>query len=183
LHKFFFKVSARNKEYQIVYNGLKDGDHSFHWKLSRNFLELFDKKDITGLDIIADVLLKKSSRILQFTVNIKGIMSFECDRCLDNVDIPVDSEHTLVFKIEGNQNDFEDEILFLSEDETQLDISPFLYESLVFSVPPRRVHGEDKNGKSLCNPEMTAKLNELLIKEEKPAADPRWNELGKLLNN
>lgn len=175
-------MKTQYKEYKIAYKSLTDGEHRFNWKLSGKFLEMFDKKDITGLDITADVLLRKSSRILQFTFNIKGIMSFECDRCLDNVDIPVDSEHNLVFKIEGSNNDFEDEILYLSEDETQLDISPFLYESLVFSVPPRRVHGEDKNGKSLCNPEMTAKLNEFLIKDEKPA-DPRWNELGKLLNN
>jgi len=175
-------VLAKNKEYQIAYKNLKDGEHEFNWKLSGKFLELFDKKDMTGLDVTTDVIMKKSSRILQFTFHIKGVMSFECDRCLDNVDIPVDTNHNLVFKVEGTKNDFEDEILYLSEDETQLDISPFIYESLIFSIPPRRVHGEDKNGKSLCNPEMTAKLNELMAKEEKPK-DPRWDELGKLLNN
>ena len=176
------KVTSINKEYQIVYNSLKDGDYNYNWVLKDEFLKHFDSNDITGIDIIVEVLMKKSGTILQFTFSLNGNISFECDRCLDPVDVKVDSEHNLVFKIEGSINDFEDEILYLSEDETQINLAPFIYESLIFSIPLRRVHGDDENGKPLCNPVMTAKLEELLLKDEKKV-DPRWNELGKLLNN
>jgi uncharacterized protein len=44
------------------------------------------------------------------------------------------------------------------------------------------VHPEDKNGKSTCDPEMLEKLRKhvVIIDSE---ADPRWNELKKLINN
>jgi uncharacterized metal-binding protein YceD (DUF177 family) len=52
------------------------------------------------------------------------------------------------------------------------------------TIPIRRVHPLDKNGKIGCNPEMIKKLNELLIDEEKEDnTDPRWDELKKLMNN
>lgn len=175
-------MTLKNNTYLIAYKALKDGDYKFDWKLDDAFLRLSEKNDILGIDLSAIVLLKKSPRILQFTITLNGTLSFECDRCLDRVEIPVDSEHQLVFKIEGAHNNFEEEILYLGEDENELDMVPFLYESLVFAIPTHRVHGEDENGRSLCNPAMTEKLNQLLVNDENKT-DPRWDELGKLLNN
>lgn len=175
-------MNPKNSTYRIAHKNLKDGDYTFDWKLDDAFLRLSDRSDILGINLSAGVFLKKSPRILQFTIALKGTLCFECDRCLDRVEIPVDSEHQLVFKIEGQHNNFEDEILYLGEEENELDMVPFLYESLVFAIPVRRVHGEDKNGKSLCNPAMTEKLNKLLVNDENKT-DPRWNDLEKLLNN
>jgi uncharacterized metal-binding protein YceD (DUF177 family) len=175
-------LSPKKSTYLIAYKSLKDGDFNYNWSLGDDFQRLFEKSDILQMNLTAEIHLKKSPRILQFTFFLKGMLGFECDRCLDKLEVPVDSEHQLVFKIEGPQNNFEEEILYLGEDEHELDLAPFLYESLVFAIPARKVHGEDANGKSLCNPAMTEKLNKLLVKEE-DKTDPRWNELGKLLNN
>jgi len=46
-------------------------------------------------------------------------------------------------------------------------------------VPLRRVHPDDSNGHSLCNPEV---LKILKAHSEEKAIDIRWNKLKELLN-
>ena len=52
----------------------------------------------------------------------------------------------------------------------------------MLALPIKRVHPDDKNGKSTCDPVMLKKLEELIIDEETDT-DPRWDELKKLMND
>jgi uncharacterized metal-binding protein YceD (DUF177 family) len=56
------------------------------------------------------------------------------------------------------------------------------YEYILLALPIQRVHPDDKNGESTCDPGMLDKLKEHIIIEE-PETDPRWDELKKLMNN
>jgi uncharacterized metal-binding protein YceD (DUF177 family) len=76
------------------------------------------------------------------------------------------------------------DVLSLSSDEHELDLMQHFYEFIHLALPIKRVHPDDKNGRSTCNPEMLKKLNELLVEdEEEKHNDPRWDDLKKLMNN
>ena len=182
MRKFFLKVAFREKEYIIAYKSLKDGDYEYSWSLDKSFTDHFVSTEIMDISVEVDVHLIKSSRLLQFLFKVSGNITFECDRCLDLVSLPVELENEMIFKIEGKENNFEEEILYLSEEESIINMAPFIYENIIFSFPIKRVHGTDKKGKSLCNKDMIKKLETLLVKDEKPV-DERWNDLNKLLNN
>jgi len=47
-------------------------------------------------------------------------------------------------------------------------------------LPIKKVHPEDNDGNSTCNPKVIKKLEEL---ENQNPIDSRWNELKKLKNN
>jgi uncharacterized metal-binding protein YceD (DUF177 family) len=68
-------------------------------------------------------------------------------------------------------------VLIIPEKEHQIDISHFIYEYVILSVPFKRVHGTDDQGKSLCNPQSLRILEAL--KDEHPS-DPRWEALKNL---
>jgi uncharacterized metal-binding protein YceD (DUF177 family) len=93
--------------------------------------------------------------------------------------IDVDFIHHIVVKLENGVSD-EDDLILLPESSTEIDLAPYVYEAIIFSLPMKRIHSNDSNGNSLCNKEMIERLNKYLIQE--PATDPRWDTLKKLLN-
>ena len=70
-----------------------------------------------------------------------------------------------------------DEILIIPETDHQIDLSHYVYEYINLLLPVKRIHQEDKNGNSTCNPEVIKKLKDL---ENQNSTDLRWNELKKL---
>jgi len=168
-------------EYNIPFGGLKAGEHVFTFSVGKEFLENFDNLDILDIKIEVVVEMVKNNRLLEFNLFLNGTADFECDRCLESVSLPVNYNSKLIVKLE-DVDEPEDEIVYLKYDETEFDISRFVYESIVFSAPLRRVHPDDKKGKSTCDPEMIKKLEDLMIKNSKENKDPRWNELKNLLN-
>jgi uncharacterized protein len=168
-------------EYIIPFSGLKVGEHTFTFTIEKSFLKKFECQEV--LDIMLDVSVKmnKNHRLLEFDFFLKGRAVVECDRCLDEFNLPVDYHSRLIVKLEDVE-EVEDEIIYLKPDENEIDISRFIYENIIFSIPPRKVHPTDKKGKSLCNPEMLKKLETLLVKQPEENTDPRWNKLKDLLN-
>ena len=73
-------------------------------------------------------------------------------------------------------------LLLLPADEHELDLKQYIYEYIHLALPIKRVHPDDKNGKSTCDPEMLKKLKEHIVNNENEN-DPRWDELKKLMNN
>ena len=71
--------------------------------------------------------------------------------------------------------------------EHQIDISQYIYEMIVLSIPLKRVHPGIKDG-TLKTPALD-KLNELRINDQKKETiqeentDPRWDKLKKLLTD
>ena len=63
----------------------------------------------------------------------------------------------------------------------EIDISQFIYELIILSVPTKKVHPKVLDG--TMNSEALTKLKELEIKKEKtaPTADPRWDKLKNLI--
>ena len=57
-----------------------------------------------------------------------------------------------------------------------------IYEYIQLALPIKRVHTDDSEGNSTCDPEMLKKLNEFIVEEENNT-DPRWDELRKLIND
>ena len=61
-------------------------------------------------------------------------------------------------------------------------MSQFFYEYILLALPIKKIHPDDRNGVSQCDPEMIKKLEEHLTSDI-DETDPRWNELKKLMNN
>jgi uncharacterized metal-binding protein YceD (DUF177 family) len=61
--------------------------------------------------------------------------------------------------------------------ENHFDVSPFIYEFIHLSLPVRRVHPDNEQGESTCDPEVIR-----LLEEKQPSSepDPRWEALAKL---
>lgn len=168
------------QDYIIPIVGTKEGLNQFEYSIDKSFLEQFSYKDI--IDIVAKVYvnLYKSNRLFDISLSIKGEIKVECDRCLDEFMMPVSFEHHITIKAEDHNSDENDEVVYIPEASTELDLAPYVFETIVFSIPMRKVHLNDSDGNSLCNQEMILKLNKFLINEN--YTDPRWDTLKEMLN-
>ena len=103
----------------------------------------------------------------------------QCDRCLDDMDQPIETENRLIAKF-GTEYSEEDDTVIVDENEGILDISWFIYEFIDLAIPIKHVHAPGK-----CNPAMTKVLEELSAdrssdEESSQPIDPRWSALLKL---
>jgi uncharacterized metal-binding protein YceD (DUF177 family) len=174
-----------NKEYLIPFAGLKLGKHQFEFEIKKAFFDDFNFDEYNDVNIKVDLVLEKKSIMLELTFKSKGTVNVPCDLTNEDFDLPVKGKLGLIVKFGDEYNDENDEMLVLPHGEHQIDVSQYIYEMIVLSVPSKRIHPGIKNG--TIAPEILQKLNELAPKEEHKEedndTDPRWDGLKKLLTD
>jgi len=178
LHPNFLKLKEVDimKDYMIPFRGLNLGVHKYDWEIDEKFFESFGNPEIEKADISVDLELEKQERMMILNFSIGGKVSVLCDRCRDELDLEVDIKETYYVKFGAVDKPIEEDnnILIIPESEYKLDIAQLLNEFVTLFFPMKKVHGEDENGVSKCNPEALKKLEELSSKNR---IDPRWEKL------
>jgi uncharacterized metal-binding protein YceD (DUF177 family) len=168
--------------YTIPLSGLKEGRHTIDFEIDNEFFELFEESEIKEGRLIANIEMDKLSSHLDLVIRISGSVKVCCDRCLEMFFHPIVCENRLLVKYGKTIEDIDPDILSLPVGENELDLQQHIYEFIMLALPIKRVHPDDKNGKSTCDPDMLKKLEELIVDKE-PEPDPRWNDLKKLMND
>lgn len=174
------------RKYEIPFVGLKIGTHRFHYTLNEVFFEEFEKAPISKSDIevILDFNKKNDHFIFDFT--IEGTVNTDCDRCLENFDLPIIGSHRVFIKFDDDLvgSTEEAEIVYINRLDTHIDVAQLLYEFAIFSIPHQKFHPNDQNGNLTCNPEVLKYLNttseEIEEEENEEITDPRWAALKNL---
>jgi uncharacterized metal-binding protein YceD (DUF177 family) len=166
-------------QFVIPFSGLKAGNYQFDFDIEDKFFEYFDQSEISQASIRVVVLMERQLRMLVFHFAISGTVKVPCDRCTVEFDLPIEGEEQLIVKFGEERGEESEDIFIITEKEHSIDLSPFLYDYINLLVPFRRVHGEDENGKSLCDPDVTKYITE----EEPEQTDPRWDALKRLKND
>jgi uncharacterized protein len=168
--------------YSIPLSGLKEGRHTIDFEISKEFFEQFEESEVKEGSLIADIGIDKRSTHADLVIRISGEVRICCDRCLEMFFHPVVCENRLLVKFGKTIENIDPDILSLQVGDNELDLKQHIYEYILLALPIRRVHPNDKNGKSTCDPDMLKKLEELIVDEE-TETDPRWDQLKNLMNN
>jgi uncharacterized metal-binding protein YceD (DUF177 family) len=171
-----------SRTYTIPLSGIKEGRHTIDFEIDKAFFEQFEESEVTEGSLVANILMDKRSSHLDLAIRISGNVRICCDRCLEMFLHPVLCENRLLVKFGKTIEDIDPDILYLPVGENELDLQQHVYEFILLALPIRRVHPNDADGNSTCDPEMLKKLDELIVDEDLEE-DPRWDELKKLMNN
>ena len=82
----------------IPLSGLAAGQTDFLWKVGKEFFESFDNTEILEAEIVARVVVEKSGRYTGVDCEVEGSVTVECDRCLEALELPVDTSISLSVK-------------------------------------------------------------------------------------
>jgi len=168
--------------YNIPIGGLKDGESTYDFGISREFFEQFEESEVKEGKLAVTVVADKRSSHVTLTIVIEGTISIPCDRCLGIFKHPLNCENRLLLKFGKVYDDNDPDIITVPFDMNEFDMAQYFYEYILLALPIQRVHPVDDNGKPACDPEMLIKLKEHIVNEDY-RNDPRWDELKKLMNN
>lgn len=119
--------------FEIPIKGLKSGRSHFDFHAGKEFFDSFGGDRINDADIAIAVDVVNVDMQISLTGKISGNVTVSCDRCLDDLVIPVETQ-------------------FESEEPEALDQD--IYDFVCLSLPTQCVHPLDQ-----CNPEVIKYLN------------------------
>lgn len=137
------------KRYTIAYRGLRSGLHDFHFKVDGGLFRAYGSTEIKDGDCDVSVALERGESMLTLDVTVDGSVVVECDRCLEDCNVPIHYEGQLLVKFSDEVHEYDGEVMWLLPMEDEVDLTQYIYESIVLALPYQRVHPDGE-----CNPEM-----------------------------
>lgn len=167
------------EQFKIDLKKQKDEVRTFDFDLDNLFFSALDGSEVKQGALHASVSIRKMTGFYELLFHAEGTVTVTCDRCLDDMSQPIETDNRLVVKL-GAAYSEEDDVITVSEDEGILDVSWLIYEFIVLAIPIKHVHAPGK-----CNPAMSQVLEELSAdrssdEESSLTVDPRWSALLKL---
>lgn len=153
----------KNRKYVLNINGLSLGRHDCRFDVGSDLFLLFENSEVSGGKVEVDIELEKKSNMLSLDFSIKGHVEVPCDRCLEVFTAPVDYEGTLLVKYSEEEQESDGDVMWVAPGEHELDLSQYIYESILLSLPYQRVHPEGENGPG-CDTEMLKRFR--IVTEE-----------------
>jgi len=168
--------------YNIAFKGLSQGKHIFDYEIDGRFFAEFEGGLIDEGKVNVRLTLEKQSSLMIFWFDVSGKVNVQCDRCLEMYDQPIKSKERLFVKFGEKEFNEGDDVIWVSVNDYQLNVAQLIYEFIGLALPIKKVHPNDENGNSTCDPEMIEKLKKYVVKEDE-GENPVWNDLKKLLDN
>ena len=164
----------------------------YQYQLDNQFFLDLDAPEVQKGRVDVTLKVRKTSGIYQLDFHTEGMVVVVCDRCLDEMEQPIESDDRLRVKL-GLEFSEEDDMVVVPEEDGYINVAWFIYEFIALSIPMKHVHAPGK-----CNKDMVGKLSKHLrvlsddedegldfeeLADQPQAIDPRWKELKKILDN
>ena len=168
------------KQYSIPFTGLKLGKHRFQYVITDAFFDEFEYSLVKKGQLICEVELERQETMLLLDFRINGSIDANCDRCLAPFPQQVDIHEQQVAKFSEEEISEDEEIITLTKNDHEIDISGLIYEYINVAIPFITVCSDEGNTR-FCDKEMLESLSKLTASaEQEDQADPRWDALKKI---
>ncbi|MDL2255892.1 DUF177 domain-containing protein [Parabacteroides sp. OttesenSCG-928-K15] len=184
--------------YKIDLKNLPQGVHTYEYQLGNIFFQHIDGDEVQKGKVQVALTLKRTSVAFEMDFVLNGTVVVPCDRCLDDMELPVETTSRLVVKLGETYAEESDEIVVIPEEEGAINLAWFLYEFVALAIPMKHVHAPGK-----CNKGMSSKLKKhsagsseddedgddtvggdsSMDEGSVDATDPRWDALKGLLDD
>ncbi len=184
---------AKFSLYNIPLKNLSQGVHTYEYELDRKFFDSIDGDEVKKGNVNVTLKVTRTSSSFEFNFDIEGVVKIPCTRCLDDMDLEIDTEARLIVKFGREYSEESDEIVVIPEDEGEINIAWFLYEFIALAIPIKHVHPPGE-----CNRVVSSKFKKHRAvsvdgdeeddddyiaddsdssEEDNQQSDPRWDAL------
>jgi len=143
----------------IPYKGMGIGIHKLEFDIDNDFFETFDASHLTNGVFRVLVEMDKRHDSSVFTFLISGSTYTNCDRCLESINLPMSGKYNLHVK-HGIDGESDDEILYIHPETSTLNLSQFIYEFTLLSMPLVKIYGCENDETPPCNFDILDKLDQ-----------------------
>jgi uncharacterized metal-binding protein YceD (DUF177 family) len=185
--------------YKVELKNLSPGVHQYEYFLENKFFVDIDGDEVQKGKVKVNLTVKRTSMVFDMNFQLEGIVFVPCDRCLDDMELPVSTQNKLVVKFGKEYAEESEEIVIIPEEEGEINLAWFIYEFIALAIPMKHIHAPGK-----CNKTMSSKLKKHTARraddedefDEEAAddivvdddaadipSDPRWDALKGLVEN
>jgi len=117
---------------------LKEGKNLFKTKLDKKFFTNHEFNEAKSFNIDAITEIYCSSLFCNIKLSLKGVINVLCDVCCDDLEIIIDSN--FLDKINLSSENNKDLSSLKITNNNEIDLSTFIYESCLLSIPMKKTH-------------------------------------------
>ncbi len=153
-------------EYKIQLKSLSEGTYNYEFHLGKKFFENMESQDIHDADLHVGLTLTYKRDLYTLDFTIEGTVTLICDRCLDDLVMPIDTTYHINVKYGDDYNDEADDLLVIPQGDNYLNVAYMLYDTVALSIPMKHVHPMGK-----CNRQMSQMLHKHRARTSKEDAE------------
>lgn len=83
-------------EFNIALKRMPEGEHKFRFHLDKQFFKNMESADIRDADVSVDLAVVYRNGVYDLTFTCSGTVTVACDRCLDDLELPIESDRKSV---------------------------------------------------------------------------------------
>lgn len=176
-----------HREFDIAFVGLTPGVHAFQYQIDDSFFEKLGlEPDFSDCHATVNLQLDKKPGFFLLKFEVGGKLKVNCDRCGQPFELQLWDDFNQVIKLVDNPEemnaDEDPDVTYISRTESHLNVADFIYEFINLSIPMQRIHPDDANGKSGCDPKVLEMLEQMKQQGEQQT-NPIWKGLEKFRDN
>lgn len=173
--------------FSIPFVGLKRGEHKFSYDLGKEFFLEKGAEDFENPDVVIHLILEKNTGFIILKFEVGGAAVVTCDRCGNPLRMELWDEFKILVKhtddpVKMNLDEEDPDVFYISKSESHIEVSDWLYEFAMLSIPNQRTCKDEEKGGEQCNKEVLEKLAQMSKLEEKNANNI-WKDLTKFNEN
>ncbi len=151
---------SKFEEYNVVLRDLPAMPTVREFLLDDVFFKKIDSPEVQKGKVKAILTVRKKNDLFELAFDLNGTILVPCDRCLDDMELPVAYKETLLVKF-GDKFSEEDEIVVVPEAEGGINVAWFLYEFIILNIPIKHIHQPGQ-----CNKTMVSKLKKHIARSK-----------------
>ena len=175
------------------------GVNTFDYHVGKQFFVNMENTEVRDADLEVAHTVNYNGVFYDLDFKVNGSVTLLCDRCLDDLVVPIEASYHIAVKYGESYDDSSDEMLVIPESDNSLNVAYMLFDTVMLAIPIKHVHPLGKCNRAMSallkkhrsrqEDDEDAELEEELIGEmeqmdnSEPATDPRWDELKKLNDN
>lgn len=163
----------------VPLKGLSQGKHSFQGAADGEFFASFGNTQIKEADCQITIDVERNGAFIGVNCVVNGSVVAECDRCLEDVTIPIEVDRSLSVKYSSyEETSDDDDVMIIDQAASEIDLNQFVYDYVCLDIPLQVVHPEGE-----CNPDMIRRISTDQVAEEDKNEYTPFSGLKDLLDN
>jgi uncharacterized metal-binding protein YceD (DUF177 family) len=174
------------REFEIAFVGLTPGEHTFEYQITDSFFENYGPQDFTNCNATVKLILEKNINFFLLKFEVGGTATVNCDRCGQPFELRLWDDFNQVVKMVDSPEEMTDDedadVAYISKTESHLNVAEWVYEFINLSIPMQRIHPNNSEGKSGCDPKILEMLDNM-SQQSGEKDNPIWKDLDKFRQN
>lgn len=186
-------------QFKLPLKSLPKGEHTYEYHLDKDFFKNMESADVRDADVKVDLKVTYNNDIYSLAFSLKGVLTVPCDRCLDDMQLDIDTTYSIKVKYGDDYRD-SDDMMEIPESDDTLNVAYMIFDTASLAIPIKHVHPAGKCNRAMSSllkkhkahvpGDEDAELEDELIDEiddlndstdsADSNTDPRWDKLKEL---